>query len=90
MDWISVNDRLPEKDQRVLVVYMLQTRPNPTPWYGICWFTKNLNKIDDYNFYGKKYKRSGFYNNDSDYGCYEVSGITHWMPLPEFPKEENN
>lgn len=82
--WISVTERLPEEDGKYLTAYKLNTIP-PTPWIEACWFAKNLRKVDKYDFPKKK---PGFYNNDSEYGYFEVSGITHWMPLPEPPKEE--
>ena len=82
--WIPVTERLPEEDGKYLTVYKLNTIP-PIPWIEVCWFAKNLRKVDKYEFPKKK---PGFYKNDSEYGYFEVSGITHWMPLSEPPKEE--
>ena len=52
-------------------------------------FTKNLNKVDRYDFPGKEYKRPGWFDYDGEYGYYETGeDITHWMPLPNMPKED--
>lgn len=69
MEWISVNERLPEREQRVLVSNSV---------------TKHVTigeMADEYNyghwFWGRMF--------DTDLG----SGVfTHWMPLPEPPKEK--
>ena len=82
--WIPVTEQLPEKDGKYLTVHTLNTIP-PKPWIEVCWFAKNLKKVDKYDFPKKK---SGFYQSDSEYGFYEVSGITHWMPLPQSPESE--
>ena len=81
--WIPVSERLPEEDGKYLTVHTLNTIP-PQPWIEVCWFAKNLHKVDKYEFPKKK---AGFYQSDSEYGNYEVSGISHWMPLPEPPKD---
>ena len=65
--WINVNDKLPNKNEDVLV------------YHGE--FIGNL--IDVYTYIG---------NNEweDDYGYWARTndeGITHWMPLPEPPKE---
>lgn len=31
--------------------------------------------------------RAVWFNSSSDYGDFEVTGITHWMPLPKDPKD---
>ena len=77
--WISVEERLPDKNGQYLVY---------TKWtYGsfirlCCWTPK-------YNGFEEHLKgRAIWYVYDSEYGDYECKDITHWMPLPEPPKEE--
>ena len=66
MQWVSVEDRLPEPFVSVLV-YMPEERPLPTVHEGFL-------------------AREGmWYANHFDR---EPMEITHWMPLPEPPKEE--
>ena len=62
--WISVNERLPEKDQEVLV-YLFKDRPY-LAWLNVDgeWETEEF--TIDYDYLP-----------------------THWMPLPEPPKEES-
>lgn len=88
MDWISVNERLPENDGQYLAVYQ-------SPFGNISYITienysSDLYKVDDFDFYeyrGKKHY--GWYGYDSEYGNYEVTNnITHWMPLPELPLDK--
>ena len=62
-EWISVDDRMPEKMGEVLVVL-----------YGrvcIAWYHGN-----------------GQFETGSGLICY-AEEVTHWMPLPEPPKEES-
>ena len=70
--WVSVNDILPENDTPV-----------------ICWYLsgdgKYYHSIGTYH----QYKYGGLWRVEAEddgcgYGCKEV---THWMPLPEPPKE---
>lgn len=51
----------------------------------ICSYALNLEKVDEYDFY--KQKRSGWYQYDSEYGHFERDDVTHYMPLPDPPKE---
>ena len=79
MEWISVNDRLPDTDGYYLCV-----------WYNfieVFEFTKDLYKVDKYVFPDFKGK-SGFYSCDREWGYIYEDGVTHWMPLPELPKGE--
>ena len=59
-EWISIDDRLPEKDEGVIIY----------PMDGMVGHA-------DY-----------FFNAFSTWGYGEVNGVTHWMPLPEPPKDK--
>lgn len=79
--WISVTNRLPGVGGRYLVYNV---------FYGnalafVAGFSTCLEDVDDYDFDGEK--RPGWFNYDDEYGFYEIDGITHWMPLPEPPKD---
>lgn len=65
MNWISVKDRLPEKNQNVLVYQKGGVHGG--------------NEIDIEYLQG-----DGFW---ADQGI--MSEISHWMPLPEKPKEDD-
>ena len=64
--WISVNDRLPEKEQKVLVFYKAIGEKN-----------RIHNDVIATNWR----KSNGDFIPVRDYE------ITHWMPLPEPPKD---
>ena len=66
--WISVKERLPEYEQRVLVC---DVRDN---YVGIWSLEKDTDDGTDY------------WEDDAGW-CQPFSEITHWMPLPEPPKE---
>lgn len=83
--WISVNDRLPEKDGEYLCVW--KGRRSGESFIDRVGFAKNLYKVDEFDFKNEKGK-SGFYGYDSEWGYYSKKWITHWMPLPELPKGE--
>lgn len=86
MNWISVKDKLPEKNGDCLTY----TPPQRPGWKGsikIASFAKDLYDIDEYDFEGEH--RAGWYELDSEYGYFEWIGITHWQTLPEPPKEDN-
>lgn len=61
-NWISVKDRLPEK-QRNYLVYVPPVYTNVVYFNGYEWVV------------------------DEEEYCFISSDITHWMPLPEPPKE---
>ena len=66
-EWISVKDRLPEEEERVLI------------------YTKT--NITNYGTYTKRYgayRKEGFICQD---GFMWLNTASHWMPLPEPPKE---
>lgn len=77
--WISVKDRLPSADGHYLT-YCIS-------YCDVVSFSTCLEDVDDYDFDGKK--RPGWFGYDDEYGYYENTGVTHWMPLPELPKEND-
>ena len=77
--WVSVDERLPEKKGQYLVY---------TTWtYGS--FIRLCNWTPKYNGFEEHLKgRAIWYSYDSEYGDYECRDITHWMTMPEPPKED--
>ena len=81
-EWISVKDRLPEKDGAYLVT---------TNSFGdrqsvkFRWFAKDGENVDAYDLAGQK---DVWYLYDSECGYISINSVTHWMPLPLPPKGE--
>ena len=81
-EWISVKDRLPEKDGTYLVT---------TNSFGnrqsvkLRWFAKDGENVDAYDLAGQK---DVWYLYDIECGYVSIKTVTHWMPLPEMPKVE--
>lgn len=73
--WISVEEDMPEFGERVLV-----TKPlvDGQPWVRIAWYGIPMCETN-----------VCFYESDSEWGDYEISGVTAWMPLPEPYREED-
>ena len=79
-EWISVEDRLPERDKEVLlIVHGWEDRL----YYTGClhrqeaersWITGIESKTSDWKIWGFSYLREPI--------------VTHWAPLPELPKGE--
>lgn len=78
--WISVNDRLPDEKGSYLVAY----KAFQYTLIGVKRFAKNLNSVDKYYF--PKEHRPGWYEYDDEYGYFERTDVTHWMPLPNLPE----
>ena len=77
-EWISVKDRLPDADGIYLVC---DRRLNGVPWVHTAGFKKTSSSWCESH---------GMYYDDR-YGRYrEQDKFTHWMPLPEPPKEGRN
>jgi hypothetical protein len=74
MEWISVNDRLPEKGQQVNVYGTFTNEVSgarKSPSIGVVnWDNEKYSECNDYYYY-----EMGYLN------------ITHWMPLPPPPTE---
>lgn len=75
--WIPVTERLPEDDTIVLVVSLLHHKPYPAFQIGGVWYDSFLVACQ-------------IAIGMDDEETIDDSGITHWMPLPEPPKEEDN
>lgn len=72
--WISVKDRLPDRDGEYVVYGQTEAMRELLPDVEPIW-------ICNY------YKQYGFYNLDLRR---EYDFITHWMPMPEAPEEKRN
>ena len=81
-EWISVKDRLPEKDGAYLVT---------TNSFGdrqsvkLRWFAKDGENVDAYDLAGQK---DVWYLYDIECGYVSINSVTHWMPLPLEPRKE--
>ena len=81
-EWISVNDRLPQKDGSYLVTVNYFGKNQCIDVLG---FVKDGETVDKYTLAGQKYV---WYFYDSEYGYVLTHSVTHWMPLPQPPKGE--
>jgi len=77
--WIPYSEnseKLPKDRQRCLVTI----RDGSKPDVDIVGYATDLHTIDEYDLPDNK---SGWYGFDSEYGYYEQTEVTAWMPLPE-------
>lgn len=88
-DWISVRDRLPDKLEAVLVVWV-NVDPEPyyedikgRPFVGAAYYWRN--KWWWYSSTCEDYLAEYRVSSTAD-GMDEAIVITHWMPFPEPPK----
>lgn len=94
MEWISVNDRLPEPEQAVLICVDYEQDEETEQW-----ITKGFYENGEQEVWQSNYDFS-FYDSDSKIreAWYEISHfpdkyqdidgeVTHWMPLPELPRD---
>ena len=80
--WIPVTERLPDKDGD----YLVFKRFAGNAWSDVVSFAKDGRKVSECTF-GKKWPNVWYYY-DSEWGYIRTDAVTHWMPLPEPPKEE--
>lgn len=78
--WIPVTERLPKEDGDYLAWVCLDDNE---PFYGIFPFDSN---VPAFGYWEEYYDPVTYGREGSDF--IEMRGITHWMPLPEPPKEE--
>ena len=69
--WISVEERLPEFDGRVLC-WRKGVHHRGVEYMDILYFNLDLRRFDNYGWIDKDIV------------------VTHWMPLPELPKEDTD
>lgn len=78
--WIPVTERLPEEDGEYLTWFRVD---DSEPSFGIFPFDAN---VPAFGYWDDYYDPVTYGWAGSDF--IEVKGVTHWMPLPEPPKEE--
>lgn len=81
--WIPVTERLPDEDGKFLVHRIIFGGVSTMSVVG---FARNGKKVHEYDL---RKKKNVWYEYDSEVGYYAIDTVTHWMPLPEPPKEEN-
>ena len=79
--WIPVEERMPEDDGEYLALGNYFGW-----WHAVLMFAKDGRKVDKYDFHERW--ENVWYDFDRDYGHSIYGSVTHWMPLPEPPKEE--
>ena len=74
--WISVEDKLPDEDGEYIVYAQDESSlPNEGIWY------ENVVVVAYYRF-----DEWTWYEDGNDYDITDI--VTHWMPLPEPPRME--
>lgn len=103
MEWISVKDRLPEPEQVVLAFCEVKPNGGKHQCIGFYvpdnWPSEQSDFNWEYECYGDYceeiddyFVKEGWYERIYNWDDYSAVGIgnfvTHWMPLPEPPKED--
>ena len=87
-NWISVKDRLPEKNGAYLVV--VQGYITDKPYIKLLHFMTNLKLYPQFRYEENVANgQSGWWDGDGE-GDWIVHDVTHWMSLPELPEEERH
>lgn len=97
LQWISVEERLPDLDKECLLFIDQYRSNNNNLWdsFIICGFWSNTQENNEEGFYSSQFtvEHLGCKYNPIDGVCnYEFLSdcefikITHWMPLPEPPR----
>lgn len=79
-DWISVKDRLPERNGE----YLVATKFLGRRMVMMMSFATDLYEIEKRDF---PKHGPGWYGH-GEVGFYEWVGVTHWMLLPEVPNDD--
>lgn len=83
MEWFDAKTNPPKKAGEYLCTKDFAFGDKSRKLYAILSYSKNLESVNKWDFYGKK--RPGWYWYDSEYGYIESDRVTHWIPLPELP-----
>lgn len=88
-NWVSVNDRLPEKQGKYLVATCNLGYSDVGYLVKTAWFTKNLRDHPSfkYCYNSEDYNHPGWYNGDCEDDWEEIN-VYYWMDLPEPPAIE--
>lgn len=81
LKWIPVSEMLPEEDGDYLVLKQLGKHR----WHDVLSFAKDGREVDKYDFTDEW--KNVWFSYDSEWGYITCDSVTHWMPLPEPPKE---
>lgn len=81
--WIPVSERLPGKNGD----YLVFIRSPFGGWREVAGFAKDGGEVNEYDLGGCE---NVWYDYDSEYGYIAFESVTHWMPLPNPPKEVEN
>lgn len=103
--WIPVSERLPKPETEVMIVCnrngrrfiataihedgTMLTNDSNWGWVDICEYGLYDEEHDDY-IIPEGWWESRHFIPDDVYNCAVDCEVTHWMPMPELPKEENN
>ena len=105
VQWIPVAERLPKPETEVMIVCnrngyrfiataihengTLLTEDSNWNWNEIWGYGLYDEEHDDY-IIPEGWWESRCFTPDDVYNCPVDCEVTHWMPMPELPKEENN
>ncbi len=87
MDWISVKDRLPEKDIPVLA-FSEDGVIQVVVYYHHAYRAASENIINGVKYTLPESKELQSWSCTCEDSYYQMDRFTHWMPLPEPPKEK--
>ena len=76
-EWISVDDKLPQKDKSVFVCYRLA---DGRKRYGIAHYCNGYFDREDVWILAKDVYTCGV----------ALKNVLYWLPIPELPKQEND
>lgn len=103
--WIPVSERLPKPETEVMIVCngssgrfiataihedgTLFQKDSDWYWNDIWEYGRYDEERDDY-IIPEGWWESRYFTPDDVYNCPVDCEVTHWMPMPELPKEDNN
>ena len=91
--WICVKDAMPEKGKEVFAHFQnIKDKPRVIKAFFINRFSVEAEHFEgdaEYDGHGNAYWPEGWYENNEfeEVHCKVDATITHWMPIPEPPKQ---